>query len=98
MVRSPAAVRRTTGRTCVKSTKSSGSIAASGVAASWRTRNRIAPVAASPASIQPLNAVTIVGIFDGGLTVKCDLVHDHPPRRQEPHACDLGDRGRHPGG
>jgi hypothetical protein len=66
MVRSPSAVRRMTGRTWVKSTKSSRSIAASGSAASWRTRNRIASVAASPASIQPLNAVTIVGMCDGG--------------------------------
>ena len=38
MVRCPAAPSRTTGRTCVKSKKSSGSIVASGTAASWRTR------------------------------------------------------------
>jgi hypothetical protein len=31
-----------------------------------------------------------------GLTVKGDLVHDDPPRRKAPHACDPGDRGRHP--
>ena len=42
------------------------SIVASGVAASWRTRERSAPVAASPASTQPPNAMTIVGMFDGG--------------------------------
>ena len=70
IVRSPAAVRRTTGRTCVKSTKSSGSISASGTALSWRTRARMAPVAASPASIQPPNAVTSVGRWEGGSRCK----------------------------
>ena len=97
MMRWPSALRRTTGRTCVKSRNSSGSIAASGVAPSWRARARIAPVAASPASIHPPNATSIVGMLEGGGAVKFDLVHAHSlPRKvrhSSPCAARAGSRG-----